>query len=420
MKHLITNATLLTLSGPDVPRAGKDANRVGLIRNGALLLAEGRIAAVGLMDLVMQHPDARKGRVYDAGGRVVMPGFVDSHAHPVFASPRLKDFVLRSQGKSYQEIAAEGGGILSSIRDVRGTTERELSLKLLERTQRFVECGTTTLEAKTGYGQDKDSELKALRAIKHVAAGSPLELVPTFLGAHAIPPEYQGKPGDYIDMLCAEVLPVVAEEGLARFVDAFCERGYFTARECERFLGAGKDAGLSVKIHAEQLSRSGGAGVAARLKAVSADHLDHVDDNDLARLKESGTVAGLVPGSNHFLGLKEYPPARRILDAGLPVALATDFNPGSCPCWNMAEILSIATVRMRMTPEEAITAATINGAHALGLGKTHGSLEVGKEGDAIVLDCADYRELPYWFGANLVAAVFKRGTLVHSAVELRA
>jgi len=419
MKNLITNAALLTFAGSDAPRAGAEMGSLGLVRNGALLMDGETIAAVGLKDVVMKHPDARKGRIFDAAGRVVMPGFVDSHTHPVFGAARLKDFGLRARGKGYEEIAAQGGGIVSSINAVRGATEAELTERLLDQTQRFLECGTTTIEAKTGYGLDKDSELKALRAIKHVAAGGRLEIVPTFLGAHAVPPEYEGRPSEYVAMLLRDVLPVVVEEGLARYADAFCERGYFSAEDAETFLKACAEAGLGVKVHAEQLSHWGGTRVAARLKAVSADHLDHVDDGDLALMKDAGVIASLVPGSNQFLGMKDFPPARKIIDAGVPVALATDFNPGSCPCWNMQEILSIACTRMGMTPEEALTAATINGAYAAGLGKTHGSLETGKSADVVVMECEDPVELSYWFGANLAGMVFKKGRLVHSVSELR-
>jgi len=415
MKHLITNAVLLTLGGPDEPRRGEQMRSLGLIRDGAIFMEEGRIRAVGLSDLVLRDPDAKKARIHDADGRIVMPGFVDCHTHPVFGEPRLEDFGLRTSGKSYQEIAAAGGGIVSSVRSTRGATESQLTQRLLEQTYRFLECGTTTVEAKSGYGLDKDSELKALRAMRHVAAGSPLELVPTFLGAHAVPPEYRGRSGEYVDMLIKDVLPVVASEGLARFVDAFCENGFFSRLECRRFLQAGVEAGLGVRIHAEQLTRSGGAALAAELKAASADHLDHADETDLAKLREAGVIAALVPGSNHFLGHRDFPDARKIIDAGVPVALATDFNPGSCPCWNLQEVISIACTRMGMTVEEAIVASTLNAAHALGLGKTHGSLEAGKQADVIVLSCRDYRELAYWFGVNQVDLVFKKGGLVHDA-----
>lgn len=416
MRHLLTNATLVTFTGPEEPRSGKDMERLGIIRDGALLMSDGVIEAVGRRDEVLARPEARKGRVYDAGGRVVLPGFVDSHTHPLFGEPRLKDFELRARGKSYREIAEEGGGILSSIHAVRSTPEAQLVELLASQAGRFLECGTTTIEAKTGYGLDKDSELKGLRAVRTASGLSALEMIGTFLGAHAVPPEYRGRPSEYVAMLSRDVLPEVASGGLARFVDAFCEPGYFSVEDSEAFLSAGAAAGLGVKVHAEQLSRSGGARLAARLRAVSADHLDHASGEDLAELKAAGTVAALTPGCNHFLGLPEYPPARRIIAAGVPVALATDFNPGSCPCWNMQEIVSLAVTRMRMTPEEALCAATVNGAWALGLGRSHGSLEAGKAADAVVYDCRDYREIPYWFGANLATAVFKKGRLVHDAM----
>ncbi|MEK7657462.1 MAG: imidazolonepropionase, partial [Elusimicrobiota bacterium] len=352
----------------------------------------------------------------DASGKTVLPGFVDCHTHPVFAEARLKDFDLRARGKSYPEIAREGGGILSSVRGVRGSTQSDLTQSLLSRARDFLSTGTTLIEAKSGYGLDLEGELKMLRAIRRARAGSALEMVPTFLGAHALPPEYAGKAGDFVAFLCAEVLPSVAKEGLAQGVDAFVERGYFSPGEAETFLAAGRKAGLCVRVHAEQLSRSGGALLAARLKAESADHLDFVEKADLLALREAGTMAVLAPGSNHFLGLEKFPDARRIIDAGVPLALATDFNPGTCPCWNMQEIVSIAVYRMKMTAEEALTAATVNGAYALGLGKTHGTLEQGRQADLVLFDCADYRELAYWFGANLVKAVWKKGRLVHGTL----
>ncbi len=412
MRTLIQNASLLTLSGTSAPRCGREMDHVGLVRGGALLIDGAKIIAAGNPDIVLKHPDAKKSVIHDAKGRVVLPGFVDCHTHPVFAAPRLKDFDSRLRGKTYQEIAAAGGGIASSAASVRGATEEELTRKLQGYAQRFLDCGTTTIEAKSGYGLDKDSELKSLRAIKHAAAGGALEFVPTFLGAHALPAEYQGRPGDYLDLMVKEVLPVVAKEGLARYVDAFCERNYFSPSETERFLKAGKDAGLGVRIHAEQLSRSGGSAVAAKLGAASADHLDHASDEDLALLASAGVVAALVPGSNQFLGLSEFAPARRIISAGVAVALASDFNPGTSPCWSMQQVIALACQRMKMTPEEAICAATVNGAHALGLGKTHGRLEPGCAADFTVLDCQDYRELAYWFGGNLAAAVYKSGKLV--------
>ncbi|MBI4346264.1 MAG: imidazolonepropionase [Elusimicrobia bacterium] len=421
MKFLLVNAgQLLTFGGPSGPRAGAEMGRVGLCRGGSVLVDDGKIAAAGLADLVARHPDADKARILDIGGRVVMPGFVDSHAHPVFAAPRLKDFELRTRGKGYEEIAAAGGGILSSVDRVRGAREDELAERLGRWAARFIECGTTTLEAKSGYGLDLATELKCLRAVKRAGAHTALELVPTFLGAHAVPAELKHDPHGYVRRVCEEMIPAVAKEGLARFADVFCDRGYFSEPQAETVLRAGLDHGLRPKIHAEQLSRSGGASVAARVGAVSADHLDHAEPDDLAALKAAGVVASLVPAANYFLGLNRYPSGRRLIDAGLAVALATDFNPGTAPCWNMQFVLSLACTHLGMTPEEALTAATVNGAHALGLGATHGTLEPGRQADLIVLDTDDYREACYYFGGNLVSMVMKRGGIVHSDREYRA
>lgn len=422
MKFLLVNAgQLLTFAGgPPGPRAGSAMGKPMVIRGGSVLVDDGKIAAAGLADLVSRHPDAAKARLLDVGGRVVLPGFVDSHAHPVFAGPRLKDFELRARGKGYEEIAAAGGGILSSVDGVRLCAESALSDRLVERAGRFIECGTTTLEAKSGYGLDLASELKCLRAVKRAAAFTALELVPTFLGAHAVPAELKHDPHGYVRRVCEEMIPAVAKEGLARFADVFCDRGYFSDAQAETVLRAGLDNGLKPKIHAEQLSRSGGAAVAAKVKAVSADHLDHAEPEDFAKLKDSGVVASLVPAPNYFLGLNRYPSGRKLIDAGLAVALATDFNPGTAPCWSMQFVLSLACTHLGMTPEEALTAATINGACALGLGATHGSLEPGKQADLVVLDTDDYREACYYFGGNLVSMVMKRGAVVHQVREFRA
>lgn len=411
---LILNASeLLTLTGPDHPRAGKEMSSLGLIRDGAVLVKEGVIEAVGLRALVLKHPDAGSARLLDAGGRVVMPGFVDSHTHPVFAAPRLKDFEARLKGKSYGEIAADGGGLLSSVDGVRGADQASLTVAFRQRAQEFIACGTTTLEAKSGYGLDMDTELKMLRAIDTVRSEGPLEIVATILGAHAVPSEFKDSRADYLKLVCEDMIPTAASEKLARFVDVFCDEGFFSIQEASQVLAAARKAGLGVKIHAEQLSRTGACSLAVAEKAVSADHLDHVDENDVASLSASGTVACLVPGSNYFLK-KPYPPARRLIEAGAAVALATDFNPGTCPCWDMRMILSIATTQMRMTPAEVIVAATINGAHALGLGATHGSLEKGKKADILIYDAEDYREIPYYFGSGGVSTVLKGGEVVHS------
>ncbi len=402
------------MQGPPWARRGAEMRKIGLYRGGAVLTGDCQVLAAGLADVVGRRPEAAKARVIDARGGIVLPGFVDSHAHPVFAEPRLRDFEMRLGGVGYEEIAAAGGGILSSVDAVRGCSEDGLASALSAWAGRFIECGTTTLEAKSGYGLDLDSELKMLRAVARVGRSSSLELVPTFLGAHAVAPEHRRNPHEYVRRLCSEMIPSVARQGLARFVDAFCENNYFSQPDAELVLRAGMEAGLGVKVHAEQLSRSGGAALAARLKAVSADHLDRVDDSDIDALKDAGVVATLLPACNYFLGLGGYPPARRLIDRGAAVALATDFNPGTAPCWNMQMVLSLACTQMKMSVEEALTAATINGAHALGLGATHGSLEPGKQADLLIFDVRDYRELPYYFGGNQVSLVMKKGTVVHS------
>ncbi|MBI4676441.1 MAG: imidazolonepropionase [Elusimicrobia bacterium] len=419
MRHLIVNiGQLLTMAGGDRPRRGKEMGAVHPILDGAVLVEDGKIAAAGFKDLVLNDGRARGSRIIDAGGRVVLPGFVDSHSHPVFAAPRLDDFESRIRGKTYEEIAARGGGILSTVDKVRGATQSALTAGLQARAARFIEAGTTTLEAKSGYGLDLDTELKMLRAIETVGSGGPLELVGTLLAAHAVPPEFEGKKDEYVRAVCSEIIPRVAGEGLAKFVDVFCENGYFSVEDARQVLAAGAKAGLRGKVHAEQLSLSGGTQAAVGLNAVSADHLERCAEPDILALAASGTVATLLPGSDYFLS-KPYPDARKFIDLGAAVALATDFNPGSCPCWDMRMILSIACTQMRMTPVETLVAATINGAHALGLGATHGSLQAGKAADLVCWEAVDYREIPYFFGASGAAWVMKAGNIVHSKEDIR-
>ncbi|MBI3554200.1 MAG: imidazolonepropionase [Elusimicrobia bacterium] len=418
MRRLILNAgQLLTMTGPDRPRCGREMSSLGMIRDGAVLVEDGTILAAGLRELVLKHEAASSARIVDAGGRVVLPGFIDSHSHPVFAGPRLDDFEGRIKGATYSELAERGGGILSTVNGVRGASEKRLADDLAALSQRFVECGTTTLEVKSGYGLDLETELKMLRAVRSAAAHVPLEMVPTFIGAHAVPPELVGRRDEYVRRVCEEMIPRVASESLARFADVFCEKGYFTVEDSGRVFEAAAKAGLGMKIHAEQLSHSGGAALAVKGKASSADHLDCIEQADVEALAAGGTVACLVPGSNYFLG-KPYPPARRLIDGGAAVALATDFNPGTCPCWDMRMILSIACTQMKMTPAEALLAVTVNGAHALGLGKTHGSLEPGKKADILCYDARDYREIPYFFGSTGALWVMKNGVIVHHREDI--
>jgi imidazolonepropionase len=412
---LILNASeLLTLAGSAGPRAGREKGALGLIRDGAVLVDGGKVVAAGPKAHVQSHPLAAKADIVNAEGGVLAPGFVDAHTHPVFAGPRLDDFEGRVAGKSYADLAAKGGGILWTVNGVRGATEADLTAQLRRRALSFLASGTTAIEAKSGYGLDLENELKLLRALRTAAERGPLEIVPTFLGAHAVPPELKGNKDEYVARVCGDMIPKVGAERLAVFVDLFCEKGYFDVGDLKKVAEAGAKAGLRLKVHSEQLSRLGSLAEAVAAKAVSADHLDCVAEDDMPALAASGTVACLVPGSNYFLG-KPYPPGRRLLDAGCAVALATDFNPGTCPCWDMASIMSIACTQMKFSPAEAWVAATINGAHAAGLGATHGSLETGKQADIVCHDAADHREVPYWFGAPRVKWVMKRGELVHRA-----
>jgi imidazolonepropionase len=319
---------------------------------------------------------------------------------------------MRAAGVTYQEIASRGGGIRSTVRKTRAASEDELFEIGKKHAQAFLEHGTTSIEAKSGYGLTVDDELKILRVIRRLNDETPLDLIPTFLGAHEIPDEYRDRREEYIRLVIDEMLPKVAAEGLALYCDVFCESHVFTPDESRRVLVRAKELGLGIRFHAEQLTLCGGANLAAELEAESADHLEWIDDEGIARLQAAGVVAVLLPGAVFNLGLTRYAPARRMIEAGLAVALATDFNPGSSPTPSMQMILSIACTQMRMTPAEALTAATINPAYSLDLGERVGSLELGKQADVVVFDCSDYRQIPYIFGVNHSVVVIKRGRVV--------
>jgi imidazolonepropionase len=415
MATLVEHASqLITAAGPENPRTGRLKDSLGLLLDGAVLVDEDKIVAAGPREIVLAHPLAKKAERLSAGHRVVTPGFVDAHTHPVFAAPRLDDFEARLKGVDYADIAARGGGILSTVRGVRGTTEADLAAGLRRRAFDFLACGTTAIEAKSGYGLDWENESKLLRAIRTANERGPLDIVPTLLGAHAVPPEMKGRKDAYVSRVCEQMIPEAAAEKLAKYADVFCEDGYFDAGDLEKIADAAAKAGLGLKVHSEQLSRTGSLAVAARRGAASVDHLDCATSADLAVLGGGATVACLVPGSNYFLA-KPHPPARALLEAGAAVALATDFNPGTCPCWDMHMILSIACTQMRMSPAEALVSATINGAHAAGLGLTHGSLEPGKAADLVCHEAEDYRELAYWFGGSRVHWTMKSGKVVYRA-----
>jgi imidazolonepropionase len=409
---IVENASqLVTLAGPARPRSGAEMRELGIIIGGALLARDGVIVAVGAASEVEPQagPDAIR---IDARTSVVMPGFVDAHTHPVFAGTREDEYEMRAAGLTYQQIASQGGGIRSTVRKTREASEDDLFEMALPRVRSLLEHGTTTVEAKSGYGLTLDDELKILRVIQRLNAETPLELIPTFLGAHEIPDEYRGARDDYIRLVTDEMLPRVAAEGLARYCDVFCESHVFTVDESRRVLARAKELGLGVRLHAEQLSLSGGAGLAAEFGAATADHLEWIDAEGIIALNRAGVIAVLLPGAVFHLGLTRYAPARAMIEAELPVALATDFNPGSSPTPSMQMILSIACTQMRMIPAEAISAATINAAYSLDGGNRIGSLEVGKQADAVVFDCSDYRQIPYLFGINHALVVIKSGRVV--------
>ena len=414
MSLLITGLKqLLTFRGPAAPRAGRAQGEIGLVKNAAVLMDNGLILAAGPEKEVMRHPLAKKARAIRARG-VAMPAFVDSHTHAVFAEPRLADFSLRTQGASYAEIKTRGGGIISSVKAVRRQSPAKMAAQLAWRAARFLECGTGTIEVKTGYGLNRAAELKTLKAIKAASRATKLEILPTLLSAHAVPPEFKGAADKYLDYILNEILPEVAGKKLAVFADIFCERGYFTPAASRRYLRACGKAGLIPKIHAEQLSNYGGIRAGAEAGAVSADHADYAGKGDMLAMRRAGMVAALLPASNYFLGLSRYPDARAFIAEGVPVALATDFNPGTSPCWNMQFTLSAACTHMRMTPEEALCAATINGACALRAAGCLGSIAQGKQADIAVFDASDYREVCYYFGANLNTLTIKKGKVAYS------
>jgi imidazolonepropionase len=413
---LITGASqLLTLRGVG-PRRGDSLSNLGIIKEGALLVRGGAIEEIGTRAEIEALPEARSAEKLEVGGRVVLPGFVDSHTHLIHAASRAEEYEMKIAGASYEEIARKGGGILNSVKKLRAATSAALKKRALAALKQFAAHGTTTVEAKSGYGLDVANELKILGLHKELNAEQPLEIVSTFLGAHVVPAEFRGKAGGterYIKLLTESLMPRIGETRLAEFCDVFCDRGAFTKEESKRILQAGRQWGMLPRLHAEQLSRSGATQLAVQLKAVSCDHLEKVNRADIAALAKSETVATLLPGCDFHLGLKEYAPARALIEAGAIVALATDYNPGTSPTLSMPMILSLACTQLRMTPAEAITAATFNAAYALRREKQIGSLEVGKQADLAVFEVADYREIPYYFGVSHCWMTVKRGRVIH-------
>ena len=408
---------LLTLRTSPIttgPRRGSHLKEIGIIEEGAVLCLGGKVVSVGTTRGALRDPWLRKNRrmvvEIDCAGKVVLPGFVDSHTHPVFVSPRLVDFEKRIEGASYEEIAAAGGGIRSSLEAVRKTAKSALAAKVVTVLEEMAAHGTTTVEAKSGYGLTVESEIKSLEAIKEAASRWPGTVVATLLGAHIVPKEFQGCSQKYVEIVCKDMIPVAAKRKLAQFVDVFCDKGAFTPKETEQIFEAAEKHGLKVRAHMCQLSETV-LRPFLRFHPGSFDHMDHVNDDDILELAKRDTVATLVPGANYFLGLKEYPKARRLIDAGVPVALATDYNPGTSPTISMPMAMSLACTHMRMSPAEAVAAATINGAWALGVAERKGSTEPGKDADLAVFDVKDYREIPYWFGANRCAMTVLNGVV---------
>ena len=409
---------LLTLrSASDGPRRGASLSELGIVHDASVLCVGGKIVSVGTSKDALRDPWIKKNRSriaeIDCERRVVLPGFVDSHTHPVFTHPRLVDFEKRISGANYEEIADAGGGIRSSIEGVRKTSKNVLTQRVVSVLCDMASHGTTTVEAKSGYGLDLSSELKSLEAIKAAAHSWPGTVVSTFLGAHAVPPEFRGRSQQYVDLICNEMIPAVAERKLAQFVDIFCDRGAFSAGEATHIFASAEEHGLAVRAHLGQLSETR-VGALLPYHPASLDHMDYVSEADLPLLAQSDTIITFVPGANYFLGLSRYPDARRLIDSGIAVALATDYNPGSSPTLSMPMAMSLACTHMKMSPGEAICASTINGAFALRLAHSKGSIEAGKDADLAVFDVNDYREIPYWFGTNQCAMTIANGVLLGS------
>jgi imidazolonepropionase len=418
---LVNIGQLLTLrSASSGPRRGAFLSDVGIIDDGAVLCLGGKIVSVGSTKDALRDPWLKKNRKkvteIDCRGRVVLPGFVDSHTHPVFVQPRLIDFEKRIAGASYEQIAEAGGGIRSSIAGVRAASEKALAEKVLAALLEMTAHGTTTVEAKSGYGLSLDSELKSLEAIRSAARKWPGTVVPTFLGAHAVPPEFRGRSGEYVDLVCGQMMPAVARKKLAAFVDVFCERGAFGVDEAQQIFHAAGNLGFAMRAHVGQLSETR-LEPFLQFEPASLDHMDFVSDADLPALARSNTIATLVPGANYFLGLSRYANARRFIDAGVAVALASDYNPGSSPTLSMPMAMSLACTHMNMSPAEAIAASTINGAWALRLADRKGSIEPGKDADVAMFAVKDYREIPYWFGTNHCALTTLNGVINEGRAE---
>ncbi|GFN31415.1 imidazolonepropionase [Paenibacillus xylaniclasticus] len=409
-------AQVVTMAGPnDKPRTGAAMSELGVIERGGVVLEDNRIAYVGTDEeaarYVEQHSAGQEVTVIDATSKLVTPGLVDPHTHVVFAGTREKELGMRLNGATYMEIMNAGGGIHYSTTRTREADEEQLIRETAKRLDRFLEHGVTTVEAKSGYGLTLEDELKQLRVARQLHEQHPVDLVSTFMGAHAVPREYKGDPDAYVRLITEEMIPTVVREGLAEFCDVFCEEGVFTPEQSRVILEAGMQWGLLPKIHADEIVPYGGAELAAEIGAVSAEHLLRASDEGIRAMAKKGVIAVLLPGTAFFLMTKPAE-ARQMIDAGVPVALSTDRNPGSCPTESLPLIMNLACLTMHMTPEEALTAVTINAAHAIRRADRIGSLEVGKQADVVLFDAPNYLYLQYHYGVNLVETVIKNGRVV--------
>ncbi len=413
---IIKNAAELVLCSGFSARKGREMSEIGIIADGAVVIEDGIIADVGVTGQVLARlqesgKDLSFFKTIDATGKAVLPGFVDSHTHFVFGGYRAEEFAWRLKGESYMDILARGGGILSTVTATRNASRDALIEAGMKRLDAMLAFGVTTVEGKSGYGLDRDAEIKVLEVMAELNRLHPVDVVPTFMGAHAVPPEYKGRPDDYIDFLLSDVIPEIASRHLAEFCDVFCEKGVFSIEQSRRFLTNAATAGLKPKLHADEIVSLGGAELAAEIGAVSADHLLHASDAGIEALASSGTITTLLPLTAFSLR-EPYARGRRMIDAGCAVALATDFNPGSCFSESIPLTAATAALYMNLTPEEIVTALTLNGAAALNRADRTGSLDRGKQGDVIILENPSYRFIPYHIGVSTVETVIKKGTIV--------
>ncbi len=413
---LITGASELATPLGGKAKAGSEQDELKVIKGGCLAALEGEIVFVGSEEEMKFRVEAvARASIIDAAGGTVLPGFIDPHTHAVFAGERPEEFDMRLRGRGYAEIAKAGGGILSTVRATRAASEDELVEIGTRHLDSMLTLGTTTVEIKSGYGLDLETELKMLRAVRRLSESHPLTVVPTFLGAHEVPPEYRSRPEGtnlYADLVVNEMIPAVAAEGLAKYCDIFTETGVFDLEASRRILTAAREAGMQLKVHAEQLTPLGGAELAAELGAISAEHLEFVSEKGISKMAEAGTIAIPLPGAAFFLMMKDYPPVRRMIEAGMPVALATDFNPGSSHCESMPLMITLACLNMKMSVAEALVGATLNAAASIGMADSVGSLEPGKRADVIILDVPSHFHIVYHWGVNHVRKVVKDGKII--------